>query len=246
MAMTAVLILSGPAYATHPLITDDAGTEGKGGFLLEVNFEYGNDDEDGIRTETYDAETSFNYGITENADVIFTIPYQYYRTKSMGAEDSEDGITDLGLELKWRFFEKKGLSLAAKPVVSFPTGDEKRGLGAGRVTYGGYVIATYERGPLAVHYNLGYTRSENKADEKRDIWETTLAAELEVARRLKLVGDIGITQNADKASNVDPIFALGGLVLSLTEHIDIDFGARAGLTQSETDYSILTGAAISF
>jgi hypothetical protein len=30
------------------------------------------------------------------------------------------------LELKWRFFEKDGLSFALKPGIAFPTGNEKK------------------------------------------------------------------------------------------------------------------------
>jgi hypothetical protein len=242
----AVFIFSGTAYAMHPLITDDAGTEGKGGFLLEVNFEYGHDDENGTKTDTFDSEAILNYGILNNTDIILTVPHQYIKTRASGTEDAEDGITDLSMELKWRFFEKNGLSVAAKPVVFFPSGDEKKGLGAGRLTYGGFIIATLEKGPWAFHYNLGYTKNENKVDEKKDIWETTLAVELELMKSFKAVGDIGIKENAEKTSNVDPAFILGGFVYSLTKHIDIDVGVKTGLTQSETDYSILTGVAISF
>ncbi len=40
-----VIINSGEAFAEHPLITDDTGTQGKGKFQLEINGQYGYDNE---------------------------------------------------------------------------------------------------------------------------------------------------------------------------------------------------------
>ena len=51
-AITAVILTSGTAFAAHPLITDDTGTQGQGKFQLEVNGEFGHDREklDGVET----------------------------------------------------------------------------------------------------------------------------------------------------------------------------------------------------
>jgi|GEM_PF-5264623 len=59
--------------------------------------------------------------------MVLTVPYQFL--------EETDGISDISLELKYRFYEKGGLSFALKPRISFPTGDEDKGLGAGETTY---------------------------------------------------------------------------------------------------------------
>lgn len=48
-----LFVLIGKCYAAHPLITDDAGTQGKGKAQLEFTGEYGHDDEDGVITNSF-------------------------------------------------------------------------------------------------------------------------------------------------------------------------------------------------
>ncbi|HUN55298.1 MAG TPA: transporter [Smithella sp.] len=66
--------------------------------------------------------------------------------------------------------------MAFKPGISFPTGDDKRGLGAGALGGHLYLIASQELGPWAFHGNLGYIRNENTIDERKDIWHASFAA----------------------------------------------------------------------
>ena len=94
---------------------------------------------------------------------ILGVPYEWIRAKEEGDTFTENGISDISLEVKWRFYEKDGLSFALKPGISMPTGDEEKGLGAGRVGYRIFFITTKEIAPWAFHLNLGYIRNENKA-----------------------------------------------------------------------------------
>ena len=123
----------GLAFAAHPLITDDTGTQGKGKFLVEINSESGFDKEkeEGLTTKQKSGEvaTTLSYGITDHLDIVLRVPYQWLRVKEDGETISkENGFSDVSLELKWRFYESKGLSFALKPGLSFPTGDENKGL----------------------------------------------------------------------------------------------------------------------
>ncbi len=38
-----------------------------------------------------------------------------------------------------------------------------------------------------------------------------------------------------------PAFILGGIIYSIVNNFDIDFGVKGGKNKPETDYSILTG-----
>lgn len=233
--------------AAHPLITDDAGTVGKGKAELELNFEYSSHKDGGVKENVTDLGIALTYGVMDNLDFIIALPYQRIKIKAEGETFIENGISDISLELKWLFYESKDfVSLALKPVITLPTGDEDKGLGNGRATYGLYFIASKEIEPLSLHLNLGYIRNENKFNDRKDIWHISLASELEVMKELKLVANIGMERNTDRESNTDPAFILGGLIYSISKNIDIDFGVKAGLNKAEVDYAVLAGLIYKF
>jgi hypothetical protein len=155
--MAPVLMWPASCFAAHPLVTDDTGTLGKSGMQMEVNVDrswsksgasFSRSRVISPRTEntaTVSRETLANltltYGWADQVDVSLNLPYQYVdATNSAKAQ----GIGDTGLELKWRFLEKNGISLALKPQLLLPTGNEQRELGSGRVSYGAMAVAAYE------------------------------------------------------------------------------------------------------
>ena len=241
-----VMGLAANSHAAHPLITDDTGTVGKGKFEFELGGEYAHEDEDGVEEDSTTVVPVLAYGIRDNMDIELCVPYQYIRTKEGGETTTEDGVSDVEIDLKWRFYERDGLSFALRPLISLPTGDEEKGLGAGRV--GGSILfyVTKEVEPWAFHLNLGYRRNENKLDEREDIWHASLAAEVEIVKNLKVIGDIGVETNPDESSDTHPAFILGGVIYSLSENLDLDFGVKGGFNKTEPDYSILTGITLKF
>jgi hypothetical protein len=191
--------------------------------------------------------TTLSYGVAENADLVLSLPYQWGKGKEDGVTVyDEKGISDATLEVKWRFFEKDGLSLALKPGVSIPTGNDEKGLGIGRTGYHLFLIGSKDAAPWAFHVNLGYIGNENKVDEEKNIWHASLATTYEVIKNLKLVGNVSIERNPDKAVDNDPAFVIGGVIYSLAESFDIDCGVKYGLTGSETDWSLMAGMAFRF
>lgn len=229
------------AGAAIPLITDDTGTQGKGKFQVEVLGEYGHDREEGVKTDTEEVSAALTYGILDSVDVVLSVPYAFWEEKTGGVSEKEDGFADLSLEAKWRFFEREGLSFALKPGLTLPTGDEDKGLGAGRTTGYLFLIASKDVSPWAFHLNLAYIRNENKNDERYDLWHASLAAGYELFKGLQLVGDIGIETNPDRSSSIDPAYILGGLIYSPWENFDIGLGVKGGLTETETDVSVRGG-----
>ncbi|HOI16540.1 MAG TPA: transporter [Geobacteraceae bacterium] len=251
-----VLMSAGNALAAHPLITDDTGTQGKGRFQLEVNGEYGDDSETtlDVKADTSGSalESVFSVGIADTVDLVLAVPYEWSRTRENGILASDaDGIGDMSLELKWRFFEKNGFSLAFKPAVSFPSGDVDKGLGTGKVGYGATLIATQEFDPFAVHLNIGYSHTRFKLPEERDanrsdIWHASIAGTAEVMEGLQVVTNVGLETNPDKTSDTPPAFFIGGAIYSLTDYLDLDLGVKVGLTKPETDVALLAGVALRF
>lgn len=256
MIISIQLLWASYGFAAHPLITDDTGTQGKGKFLVEVNWEWNYDREkdDGVKIKETGGEvaTVLSYGIVDNIDIIFGVPFQWFRVREDGKLVSrESGLSDLSVELKWRFFEKEGLSFALKPGITLPTGNEMKGLGQGRPSYGLTFITTKELRPLTFHVNLEYARNEYKLRQDReanrkDLWHLSLASEWDVVKDLKVVWNVGMERNPDKRSNRHPAFILGGVIYSISEKIDIDFGIKGGLNKPETDLTILGGIAFRF
>ncbi|KJU85302.1 conserved hypothetical protein, secreted, partial [Candidatus Magnetobacterium bavaricum] len=75
-----VFVVSSAGFASHPLITDDAGTQGKGAFQLELTGEYGHDRQDGVTTRETGIAATLTYGIIDPVDIVIGIPYQHIRT----------------------------------------------------------------------------------------------------------------------------------------------------------------------
>lgn len=240
-----------PAFAAHPLITDDPGTQGMGKFQLELNGESGFDRETvagaTVKTRGSELAASLSYGVTEDVDLVLGIPYQDYAVKEDGAMVAEErGPSDVAVEVKWRFLEKDGFALAVKPGVSLPTGDEKKGLGTGKTGYSAFLIASRELEPMTFLVNLGYIRNENTADEQAGLWHISAAALYRATDRLTIAANIGQETNTDTNADKDPVFALTGVIYAVSESFEVDLGVKAGLNDAETDMTYLAGIALRF
>ncbi|NTV04958.1 MAG: transporter [Chlorobiaceae bacterium] len=252
------LFFSGNAYAAHPLITDDTGTQGKGKFQIEINSEFSTDKEQenglSVKERGGAVGATLSYGISHNIDLVVGMPLQWHTIKEEGMTVAdESGIGDMGIELKWRLIEAEegGMSLALKPGLSIPTGDEHKGLGNGVVSGGVALIATHEGRLGALHCNLGYRLNdygieENNMAARNDIWHASLAAEINLTDNFRSVANIGVETNEDITSEVPPVFLIGGLICSIHENLDIDLGLKCGLNEAETDTTFLAGLAARF
>jgi len=251
LAALLLILMSETLWAKDILITNDAGTQGKGNLLVEVNYEYGSDKADIAGQSTMRKETAlgaiFSYGLTKSVDFIFTLPYASNKMEEGGVvTENVNGISDMAAEIKWRFFEADALSFAVKPGISLPAGDEKKGLGTGKAGYNVFFIASKEMQPLMVNLNLAYVRNENDARERKDLWYASLSAEYAMRENSTLVANVGIERNAEKGEDSHPAFFLAGINHSLTENFDINIGIKTGLNDVETDRTFLAGMAVAF
>ena len=247
--ITPLLFLSlgaSAALAGHPLITDDAGTQGRGGFQIEFDSQQAYENQGGVKETDTEITPVVSYGLTDATDIVVGLPYDLMKSRQQGETTRERGFSDLSLEAKWRFYETHGLGFAIKPGITLPSGSDDKGLGAGKATYSLVFIATQDLKPWAFHLNLGYTRNENTQQARKDLWNASFASEWQVARNLRLVGNIGFERGDDPTSRNNPGFLLGGLIYSLTESTIVDGGYKLGLTKSEADHTILAGITLRF
>jgi len=252
------MIWATPLYASHPLITDDAGTQGKGHLLLEMNGELSDDKQvsQGVALKSYNdkAAVSLSYGLSDNMDLVAGLPVQWSRLK-MGDTLASDakGAGDLTLELKYRFLEShdSGLSFAIKPGISLPSGNESKGFGNGAASGDLMLITTYEQKLCTFHGNIGYTRNaygleQDKLTLRSGIWQASLAAVLNVTSHIRTVADIGVETNANKDSGINPAYLIGGVIYGISNNLDLDFGVKRGLNRAEADSAVMAGMALKF
>lgn len=246
------LMMVQTAFAGHPLVTDDTGTQGKGSGQVELGLSLSWDKDKADEWTTFksqggEAAASIAVGLTDIIDFVVGVPYVWHQVKENGLLlEREDGLSDIAFDVKWRFFEKEGWSLALKPGVSVPSGNEDKGLGAGRAGYRLFFLGTKEFEPVAIHANLGYIRNENTFSEREDLWHASIAAEVEIISGLKLMANVGAERNPDPSSNTHPAFALGGISYDVSERITLDAGVKYGLTSTEDDWTALAGLTIAF
>jgi hypothetical protein len=190
-----------------------------------------------------------SYGILEHVDLVLGIPYVNGTVREDGLTVyDEQGFSDTALELKWRFYDRDGFRMALKPGITFPSGNDRKGLGSGKIGYSFFLILSDEEEPWDFHLNLGYRRNEHAAaiDERKDLWHASVAASYAVTSGVQAVANAGIETNADRSSQRAPAFVLAGIIYSPIEDLDLDIGVKKGLNRPEADLSYLAGMTVRF
>ena len=77
------------------------------------------------------------------------------------------GLGDILLRAKYGFASRRPLRLAAAVEARVPTGDESNLLGTGGVQTKVFGIASWHRGPVSPHVNIGYTFSSKGSPSRR-------------------------------------------------------------------------------
>ncbi|HIJ80168.1 MAG TPA: transporter [Desulfuromonadales bacterium] len=232
--------------ATHPLISDDAGTLGKGTVQIELNGDIGTDRQtrDGSRV-TYKSSqiaSTAGVGLSDRLDLTFGVTRPWGSGSRDGVSFNDSGSTDFTLNMKWRLYEHEGVCVAVKPQLgySYAVGARQPDF---TISYGTTLIVSKEFEPFAFHLNAGYTFNAYNLSDTRDanrssIWSVSLATTYDVIKeRLKVATDFGAASSIDKAVRELPVFGLAGLIYSVNKNIDLSAGAKVGLTNAETDFT---------
>ncbi len=252
--VTILLLSAGTSFAAHPLVSDDAGTLGKGTVQFELNSDISTDKETAnnstTKTSGVQIATAVGVGVTDKLDLSFGITRPWSSGDIDGTAFNSAGSVDFNFAVKWQVYEHKGFSIAIKPqlgyssTVNVPEDDHT-------ASYGTALIFSKEFEPLAVHLNIGYTYRDYNLASVRDanrssIWNFSLATTYEVIKNLKLAADFGAATNRDKAVNEMPFFGLVGAIYSVNKNIDLSGGVKVGLTKPETDLTGTFGVTVKF
>lgn len=211
------------AHAAHPLITEDTGTQGQGGWQLELNVER----QRNAGASATQWGSTIAYGFVDNADLQVGLPY-------LAGEGNGKG--DVAIDVKWRFFQRDVLSLGLKPGVTLPTGDEERGLGTGRTTVGSLLILSYEPESWSFHTHAGYRHNRNSLGEPESLRHLSGSIWLKPSAQLKLVADLSTDSGGGETLRQYVL----GFIYSVTKDFDIDAGLRRTRAPA-TDRALLAG-----
>jgi long-subunit fatty acid transport protein len=260
LASSFILNPSSFARAAHPFITDDTGTQGKGNWQLELQGDFFRSDRTADpgtgpieQKAKLNAFTSvLSYGILESLDVQLGLIHLNFRATENGVvTEDTSGMADSTLELKWRFYENDDFSLALKPGLTLPTGNEDKGLGTGKTSWGVALLATYEAEPWTFLGNIAYARVRFKdaqaaADSRSDLWRISGGAAYALTGEVRLVGELGLRSNESRNDAFQPDstsqFGMLGVIYSPAKTIDLDAGFRKNFNRAESDKAFLVGA----
>jgi len=229
-----------PAFAAHPLVTDDTGVQGTGGHQIEINTDWSHHEGEAARV----GALTYTYGLTDTLDLYGNVPMTFR------APDGT-GVGDMGFGVKWRVFERDGLSLALKPELLTATGNVDKGLGNGKTSAAFTAIASYETGDWALHGNAGvdlnrYQRDEDAEARRKMVWRASTAAVYALNDHWRLLADTGVAQNVERANRAWPAFALVGAIWSPNQAVDIDIGARFSLNRAEVTRQLGVGLTLHY
>lgn len=225
---------AGTAAAFQPLITDDTGTQGKGGNQLEAGYARTTDKLAGEKDVTGETPLVYTRGVTDELDLY--AGFTHLRLVPAGAA-SHRGLGNAALGAKWRFFEEDEgkFSFALKPELQLPvsTGNEARGLGTARASYGLGLLMTKETGFGAVHANLvvirvNYEDSALNDAERRTQYRLSVAPVWDVTEQWKLALDVGVMTNPDPGMNRRAGYVELGTIYSHSKDLDFALGVIQG------------------
>lgn len=229
-----------PAYAAHPLVTDDTGVQGEGHHQLEMNTDWMRQSGQSSHVGTL----TYTYGVTDKLDLFANVPHFF-------ASPTGSGMGDASLGAKWRFHDADGLSWALKPEFFSTSGDPERGHGTGRSSAALDLLGSYQIDAWTWHANLGanynrYARPDDEHAHRRTVWRASGAAWYAVNAQWKLVADVGVAQNSEHANRTWPAYGLVGVIWSPNDTLDLDIGYKAGLNKAEVTRQLGLGVTLHF
>jgi hypothetical protein len=150
-----------------PMVLDDTGTPGD--HAIEANFGFEGDFQADAKAIEF-PEIDLNYGIGENIQIKYEVPWGWTRTTvrdEFGNEstDTSRGVGNSALGVKYRFYDDDdgGLSLAVYPQVELPTPGAKRvadgGIATNETTWILPVLLTKDYERFSITANLGAEKS---------------------------------------------------------------------------------------
>lgn len=237
--MTLALVCPLSAFAAHPLVSDDTGTQGDGNWQFESNGEVTAKQPDTGRQTLWNS--TLTRGVGEALDLYVNVPYTNLQHRS---DSAGSGVGDMEAGAKWRLFDDGALSIGIKPYLTLPSGNDQRGLGTGRVNAGATLLTQYAIHDWTFLVNAGAAYQANTQGQRQSLWKVSGAVLYRVLPTTQLIVDIGMSQNPDFSQRTNPAFVILGAIYSPRPWLDLDMGYRRGLNPQTYDDSWMAGLTV--
>lgn len=235
----AVIFAPALAYAAHPFITEDPGTQGAGRFELEMGFasRQGDPDFDG-RSNLFAPQLSI--GVLDNVDLIAQV---LWFNQSAAQGPTVIGSGDMLLDVKWRFYESETLALGVRAGLDLPTGDVNTGLGAGELGAHAIGIVGVTLGEFAIYANAVYADTRTPG-ARANLVGFSVALTRPDDAPLRGFVEAATYSNPDAGNPQWPAVARIGAIYTVVTGFDVDAGFQARLNRAATRAAWLVGATV--
>lgn len=189
------------------------------------------------RSWTFTADAA--YGLTDRWRLYAEVPYSWLApvdgSSARGLEDVETSVRYGAVDYRHKPF---GLDLGLG--VTWPTGEDSRGLGDGRARIVPTLIASRWLGPLNVELHAAWAHAlGDSAAAPPDVWGYDLAVIHPVPRGYLALEGNGQTSGGRTAYYVTPEF-----VGKASEHVEWRLAVPIGVTAAAGDYGLVAGFTI--
>ena len=237
--MAAGLAIASPAFAAHPLQSEDTGTQGAGNVELENGLSWSRTA--GSKAFTYQPQIS--YGLSPTFDLIMQPSWLSSRDEG---GPTVRGWGDTNLDAKWRFYGEAPLSFAARAGATLATSQRGLGLPHGKVSTHAVLVTTFDAAPFTIHGNLGLTQNPGGTGERARVGRVSAALMWAANEQLTLTGDVGAESNPDPARSSWPGTLLVGAIYTIRPGLDIDIGYQSSVRASASTREWLVGITYRF
>lgn len=206
-----------------PVFLRSADPEPPGEVVFKNNFEWehnrsgGGDDRD-----EYEYEPEIEWGVVENHELIFEVPFKI-------GEGEVDGNGDLTVGWHWRLWDEEGSrpAFAIRNFVRIPTGVNSNGVD---YELRGLFTKTLVPGSTRLHLNpfAKTVNGDNEPENRPFHWGTAIGVDHKLSNNLLLITDY-IYSNGEEENTRDNHEAEVGLDWHLDERQTLGFAVMAGL-----------------
>jgi hypothetical protein len=222
------------AFAGHPMLSEDTGTQGRGNAELELGYAWSRQDS----TDVFLFQPQLSLGAWAPFDFILQPSYTVIQTPD---GHREEGLGDTNLDFKWRFYGSAPWTLAVRGGLELPTAHGDLGLPHNRVSGHGLLVITGDFQPFAVDINLGFTRSPALLNTRPNLWHYSTALSYQANERMFVILDTSLDSNSDSTRATPPLVTLFGFIYTIRPGLDVDLGYRQGLNPDAPEHQFLLG-----
>lgn len=222
------------AFAGHPMLSEDTGTQGRGNAELELGYEW--DELSGMASLLFQPQLSV--GASSTVDLIVQPSWLVTDVEPQGRVHA---FGDTNLDVKWRFYGSAPWSLGIRGGLEVPTAGEGLGLPHHKVAPHAILVATGDYKPFSFDANLGMARLPADAGERADLYHVSVAGLYEQSERVFFIVDTAVDSNPSTTGRNYLKAALVGVIFTAYAGLDIDVGYRTRLDPGGVVHQWLVG-----